>query len=173
MLRSRGISERVVYAYNPLPAVSEAKLLEAAKLDDLIAPSKQSPFRFTWKYGSGLTMESVDLLPGDFLALRESEARELMNSTNAAELGICIVPVNDVTNADTRKLVIAALAKAAQFYFDRGRKQLMNLRKKHAYTEQDMDDVRHQFHPYVLNQAKEQVIRQYLETLKAKPGKAA
>lgn len=173
MLRSRGISESIRYAYNPLPAVHELELLKAAHLDELLKPSRKSPFEFVWKYSTGLTMETVELQPGEFLPLRASEAQEFERATNATDLGMCVVSKPDPDNADTRKAAIAALTKAAQFYFDAGQKQIIHQRKRHNYTEQDMVEMRHQFWAYHLNRAKELAIRAELTRLRAPKGKAA
>lgn len=167
MIRSRGISEKVLFAYNPLPKISEAKLLEEAGLDDLMQPSKRSPFEFIWKYGSGLQQETVELQPGDFLPLRESEAREFERATNALELGMCVVPVADANNTETKRLALQALNRAVKFYFDGGQRQLIQQRKVHNFTEQDMSDQRARFHPYYLNRAKENAIKDHIGALRA------
>lgn len=167
MIRSRGISEKVVFAYNPLPKIREAELLESAGLSDLMQPSKRYPFEFVWKYGSGLQMETVELQPGDFLPLRESEAKEFERATNAFELGLCIVFVADANHADTKKLALQALSRAQRFYYDAGYKQLLEQRKRHSFTEAEMLEQRARYHPYYLNRAKELAIKEHIDRLKA------
>lgn len=167
MIRSRGISERVLFAYNPLPKINEAELLKAAGLDDLLQASKRAPFEFIWKYGSGLQTETVELQPGDFLPLRESEAREFERATNALELGLCVVSVADPNNAETKKLATQALNRAVRFYYDAGYKQLLEQRKRHSYTEAEMVEQKSRYFPYYINRAKELAIKDHIEKLKA------
>lgn len=172
MIRARGISEKIVYAYNPLPNVKDQELLDMAGLSELFTAATRSPFAFTWKYSSGLTGETIELLPGDFIPLRSSEAREFLQSTNAQELGMCVVETATLDDKRTRELAIAALQKALTFYHEGGTKQLINQRKRHSYSEAEMAEQRGFYHPYYLNQAKEQVVRARIAELKA-PRKAA
>lgn len=157
--RTRGISEKIVYVYNPLPAVEEVRLLEAAGLAELFEPATESPFRFTWKYGTGLQGESVDIYPGEFLPLRESEATEFMQSSNVSDLGLCVVNTNNPDVPAVRKAAIKALQDAAKYYLEGGTKQLLQQKKRHSYSEAEMEDMRAQYYPYHLNKAKEAAIR--------------
>jgi hypothetical protein len=173
LARARGISESLRYVYNPLPNVGEASLLEEAGLSDLMTPSKRSPFLFAWKYGTGLESETVEIAPGEFLPLRESEAREFERCTNALELGLCVVSKADANDPATRKAALEALQRATRFYYDAGKRQLLEQRKRHNYTEQDMHEQRSRYHPYYLNAAKEKAIAAHMQQLKAPKGKAA
>ena len=170
-LRARGISEKVVFAYNPLPDVGEDELFKADRLNELFEPGIVSPFSFTWKYGGGLQQETVHLRPGDFLPLRESEAAEFIQSTNATELGLVVLPDQNITTPKNRKLILAALMNAAKFYNQHGAAQIMKQRKVHNYTEEDIFDLRAQYHSYFINKAKELAIRAEIERLR-KPGSA-
>lgn len=167
MIRSRGISEPIRFVYNPLPKIAEAELLKSAGLDELMQPSKRSPFEFVWKYGAGLQTETVEIQPGDFLPLRESEAREFERATNALEMGLCVVPVADANNAETKKIALQALNRAVRFYYDGGYKQLLEQRKRHSYSETEMLEQKARYHPYYLNRAKELAIKDHIEKLKA------
>lgn len=169
MNRSRGISEKIVYVYSPLPTVGEAPLLEAAGLAELFEPSVESPFRFTWTYGTGLVRESVDIFPGEFLPLRESEATEFMNSGNVGDLGLCVVPINNPDAPAVRKIAIKALQDAAKFYLEGGTKQLLQQKKRHSYSEAEMEDMRATYYAYHLNKAKEAAIRARIVELQQKP----
>ncbi len=171
-IRARGISEKVRYAYNPLPSGSVDKFLAAAGYSDLERGATVDAFLHTWKYGMGLQVESVDLAPGDFIPLRESEGREFIRSTNTEELGLCVVEHADAEHPATKKAAIDALRKAARFYADAGRKALVSFRKRHSYTEQDMADMRQSFSAYYVNIAKEQAINAKLEKLTGKAGTA-
>lgn len=173
-LRSRGISEQIRYVYNPLPKVSETALLAASGLDQLYDGGTRSPFTFTWKYGSGLQSESVDIGPGEFLPLRASEALEFERATNALELGLCVVTNPDPSNAETKRLALQALSRAVRFYNDGGQKQLIDQRKRHSYSEADMEEQKSRFYPYVLNRAKELAIKDHIKQLTStKASKAA
>lgn len=176
MLRSRGISESIRYVYNPLPKLKEDTLLDAAGLTGLFQGSKRAPFEYVWKYGSGLQTETVELQPGEFLPLRESEAKEFERATNALEMGLCIVTVADANNAETKRAAVLALNRAIRFYFEGGQKQLIHQRKVHSYSEQDMEEQKARYYPYYLNRQKELAIREHLKAFQAatKPtGKAA
>ena len=172
-MRRRGISEKVLYAYNPLPNVSEADLFELDDLGEFFEPSSRSPFEFTWKYGSGLELETVHLVPGEMLPLRESEATEFMRATNAHELGLCILDSADPNTASNRKAVREALLAAAKYYQSRGATQLLKQKKVHNYTDADMRDMRATLHAYYLNKAKEKAIRDHIAELRKAPRKAA
>ncbi len=166
LIRSRGISEKVVYAYNPLPAGTDDAFLRAAGYEDLALNATEPAFMFTWRYGTGLQLESVDLAPGDFLPLRESEAREFLNSTNTAELGLCVVEKADASDPKTRKAAVDALRKAERFYSDAGRKQLIALKKRHNYNDSDMVDLRYTYRAYYRNIAREQAIKVLIDQYK-------
>lgn len=174
-MRSRGISEGIKWVYNALPNVTDAEILAGAGLDDLLQPSRLSPFEWVWRYGSGLQTETVEIAPGEFLPLRESEAQEFERATNALEMGLCIVNVNDPNHPETKKAALQALARASRFYFEGGQKQLLHQRKLHNYTEQDMLDQRTRFSAYYINKMKERVVQEHIAKLKAPAakGKAA
>lgn len=174
MIRSRGISEKIVYVYNPLPDISETELFERNGLDDVLEPSHNvKPFNMTWQYGTGNEREVVQIDPGDFLALRESEAKEFLNGSNYADMGMCVVENTNLNDPETKRTATAALKKAANFYYDRGTRQLGNQRKRHNYTEQDMKDMRPQLHAYFINQAKEAEIRKLLGDFNSRGRKRA
>jgi hypothetical protein len=167
VLRSRGISEGILYVYNPLPKVTEDTLLDAAGLTGLFQGSRRSPFEWIWKYGSGLQTETVEIKPGEFLPLRESEATEFERASNALEMGLCIVRVNDPAHAETKKQAVLALNRAIRFYHDGGQKQLIDQRKRHAYSEADMEEQKSRFYAYFLNRAKELAIREHLKAVQS------
>lgn len=172
-MRLRGISEKIVYAYNPLPDVTEAQLFELDKLHELFEPSTISPFVHTWKYGSGLALEIIHLNPGDMVPLRESEAEEFLRTSNVSDLGLCVINGTDPNTPANRKVVLAALMAAAKFYQSRGAAQLLKQKKVHNYTDADLHDMRATLHGYYLNKAKEKAIRDHIAELRKQPRKAA
>lgn len=167
MNRPRGISEKVVFAYNPLPAGTDDDFLRAAGFEELVANATEPAFLFTWRYGSGLHLESVDLPPGEFLPLRVSEAREFLQSTNTADLGLCVVETANADDPKTRKAALEALRKAERFYAEAGRKQLLALKKRHNYNDQDMIDLRQTYRAYYRNIARELAIKTLIDSRKA------
>lgn len=175
MIRSRGISEKIVYIYNPLPDMTETELFEKHGLDDVLEPAYNvKPFDEMWQYGTGNERETVQINPGDFLALRESEAKEFLNGSNFGDRGLCVVEEANPNAPETRRAATAALKKAADFYYRCGRKQIMVQKKKNNYTESDLKDMRNQLHAFFINQAKEAEIRALISepSHRGKPRKA-
>lgn len=175
MIRSRGISEKIVYVYNPLPDMSETELFENHGLKDVLEPAYNvKPFDVTWQYGTGNERETVQIGPGDFLALRESEAKEFMNGTNFGDMGLCVVEDTNLNNPVVKRAATAALKKAADFYYRCGKKQIMVQRKRNNYTDADLKDIRNQLHAFFINEAKEAEIRKLLSESnhRGKPRKA-
>lgn len=154
----RGINQKVVYGYNPLPKVSEQELLTAADLE-LTTPSKRSPFAVRWQYSSGTEREDITLEPGDSLTLRENpEAREFL--AEFKELGLVIVEdIND--RAEVLAKSIEGLRVAQRHYLDRGAAQAYKMGREaspNRSKEQVDGDFRYDYYPYFLNEAKAKAI---------------
>jgi hypothetical protein len=164
--RIRGISEKVRYAFNPLPEITDAVLINKAGLDELMEPIRDSlpPFRITWLYGGGLEAEYVQLNPQEFLALRESEVEEFLREHQ--ELGMVVVE-DAHDEEEVRLAAIKGLTKAATFYRDRGAKRLSEVRKNHGFSREEMEDRKYDHWAYYLNQTKAEVILELLKELKA------
>jgi hypothetical protein len=159
MARVRGISEKIVYAFNPLPDVSDASLYKAAKLP-LIEPAKISPFVVTWKYGGTLEDETVHLQPGDFLGLRESEGQEFLR--DKSEVG-CVLVDDPTDEEQVKEARRKGLIVAQKFYAERGHKRIFEWRKNHGVSKDEMEDHRYDLWVYYYNQAKADLIAKELK----------
>jgi hypothetical protein len=168
-MAKRGISEKIQYAYNPLPDISEAAVLKRAELDDIIEPAKPSPFDWLWKYGAGLGSDRIHLLPQKFHALRASEAQEFLIEFQE-QGGVVISDPSD--KEEVKKATIRGLTAAHGFYRDRGKKQLSEIRKNHGYSADEMADRKYDHWPYYKNQAIADIIHELLADLR-KPSAGA
>lgn len=150
-MRKRGLSETIVWAYNPLPPVTEAELLLAAELESIVPDDARLPFAMDWQFAGGLEREDVTINPGEFLALRESESTEI--ERELAEKGLVIV-----RDRENRGEVLAAAARglrtAATFWRERGATKLSDYRKRHGASEQEMQDRKYELWAYHMNAAK-------------------
>lgn len=150
MARTRGISEKIVWLYNPCPKVSTEELLKRADLENQEA-SILSPFEIRWRYGGTGETEWVILNPGDLHGVRSSEAEEF--NAEFKEQGMVVLP--DRASADeARKLAIEGLKLGLRFWKDRGAKRAMEYRKKNALSREDMDEYRYDLWSYYLNEEK-------------------
>ena len=166
----RGISEKVFHAFNPMPDVTEERLIKLANLP-LIEPSRRAPFDVLWKYAGGLDQERITLSPGETLVLRETEAQQFL--TEFKELGMVVV--EDVNDKDeVRRKRAEGLQKALTFYSDRGMKRVTEWRKTHGHSKEDLDDFKYSdLWVYYLNQAKADVVAEELQEVKARKRKSA
>jgi hypothetical protein len=160
----RGISEKSVFVYNPLPTTSDAELLVAAGIDELTQPAHRSPFMLEWQYSAGLEYEYIELKPGERRVLRESDATEWLRELE--EQG-GVVHDLDATPEQIRALSIAALQKAAKFFSERGSRRLPEVRKKLGMTSDEMEEAKYEHWAYHLNGAKERAIIDHLKTLRS------
>lgn len=163
MPRRRGISEKSFYAFNPLPAITDAEVLKRAGLSDLMEPAKPLPFYVTWKYGGTLETETVRLPPQEMFVLRESECKEF--AREFTEMGMVIL--EDPADADEVKAKTIAGLQKAQVYWNRtGAKRLIAIRKTHSYSKEDMEDLRGDHWSYHANQAKADIISDTLKSIR-------
>lgn len=163
MARRRGLSEKSYYAFNPLPPTTDADLLERAGLD-LMDPVSPLPFAVSWKYGGTLESEVVRIPPGDMIMLRgEIEVKDFAKAWT--EQGMVILE-NPQDLKEVRAKTIAGLQKAVQFWAQRGAKKLVELRKLHGYSKEDMDDYKHDHWVYHINQAKADILAELLRELR-------
>ena len=163
-MAKRGISEKVNHIYNPLPDVSDEEILERAGLD-LIEPAKRSQWICDWKYSAGQDGEWIHLGPGEFLMLRESEVRDFMRENR--EMGMVVV--DDPTDPESvRKATLAGLTAALKFFRDRGKVRLLDVRKTHGFTQEEMEENKHDHWAYYYNQAKADIISDVLKDLRKK-----
>lgn len=163
MARRRGLSEKSYYAFNPLPPTTDADLLERAGLD-LMDPVSPLPFAVSWKYGGTLESEVVRIPPGDMVMLRGGiEVRDFEKAWS--EFGLVVLE-NPQDLKEVRAKTIAGLQKAVQFWSQRGAKKLVELRKLHGYSKEDMEDYKHDHWIYYINQAKADVLAELLRELR-------
>ena len=163
MARKRGLSEKSFYAFNPLPAITDADVLKRAGLDELMTPVRVAPFHVSWKYGGVNETEIVQIPPQEMFLLRESECKDF--TKRFAEEGMVLL--EDPNDAkEVRLKSISGLQRALTFWSERGKKKLVELRKLHGYSREDMDDYRFDHWVYYANQAKADFISDALKVLK-------
>lgn len=161
MARTRGISEQIVWLYNPCPDITERELLERAKLENIEA-SDLSPFEIRWKYGGVLETEWLVLRPGEQHGVRKSEAAEFMEEFG--EQGMVTLSAHpDVEEARTK--AVKGLQQALKFWKDRGGKRAMEYRKKNALSRDDMEEYRYDLWAYYLNEEKAKAIEAEIRRL--------
>lgn len=165
----RGISEKVRYAYNPLPKVKEADLLERAGLK-LIRPSPLDPFEFVWQYGSGADGETVVIQPGDFLPLRSDEMSAFLKKY-AEQGGVAVDDPSD--KAAVKQAAREGLIAAAEFWRQRGSMRLLEQQKGRGFTDDQMEQWKHNFWAYHLAAAREQAVMEAIEKMDARAAKSA
>lgn len=158
-VRKRGLSEKMVYLYNPLPDISEAELLKEAKLD-LIEPSADPIFEFFWKWGGGLERERVHIKPGEYLPVRESEATEALREFEPTGLVAIEDPADHELVAERAK---AGLRRAIKHYDERSRPVLQRYRRERGVSEDDLFEMRHDLWPYYRNMAAVKFLKAELE----------
>lgn len=168
----RGFNEAIVFAYSPLPAVSDAEILKMAGLDGVFEPAKVSPFNFSWKHAAGHDAEVIELNPGDFIPMRESEARTFIQSGNNVELGLVIVKDKNDTK-EIRDASIKGLRAAIKFYRQHGKAKQMTMKKRHSLSDQELSEQRADYYPHFINEAKEKVCQAKLDELLKPKVKAA
>jgi hypothetical protein len=166
IVQKRGITEKSLYVLNPLPPITDAEVLEKAKLDDLSVPRNTTPLTRTWQYSGGFEKEVIVLRPGERQAMRESDA-----SACIAEIGEqgLVTHELDATPEQIEAAVVAGVKKAITFYTDRGAKRLKALRKIHSQTQAELEEDRHQHWSFYYNQALAELLRAYLAQLTKKP----
>lgn len=136
MARRRGISEKIFTVFNPLPPCTDQEVLDKCGFEGLITGGDGQPLGIVWVYSMGNERESIALNPGDTLKLRESEVPEFLRAFK--ELGI--VAVEDYSDKDAvRKASITGLGVAQRYWRERGARRLVELRKTHGFSAEDMD----------------------------------
>lgn len=140
------IVQRIVYAHNPLPNVSEAELLKDAGLD-MIEASRISPFTFRWNYGG----EHIFLEAGENIPLRESEAA-LFRLEFEDHGGVVLEDAQD--DAEVRRVSIEGLRRAQKRYKAGGAVLVLEYRKRHGITKEEAEERKHDLWAYHLCEAK-------------------
>lgn len=158
-----GISDKSFFAFNPLPDVTDAEVLERAGLTDLVQESRVRPFHIAWNYGFGPDGEVVRLKPGDKVVLRKSEAD--MFAHQYADEGMVLL--EDASDPEhVRQKSIEGVERAIRFYNLRGRRRLVEIRKNLQYSKEDMEDSKADHWVYYANEAKADILRDYLKQLR-------
>lgn len=162
----RGLSERVVWAWNPLPNVSHKDVLARAQLP-LVAPTERCPFAMHWQYGFGSEREDIYLDPGAAHPLRESEAREILHSLR--DQGLVLLEHEDDAS-ERRRTIRAGLATAHGFWRDRGARRIHEIRARHGFNDDEMEAQRYDLlRPYHENQAKADILQDAILELDTQP----
>ena len=162
----RGLRESIVYAHNPLPSVTKAEILELAELP-LLETGDDIEFTVKFRYGTGLDREDVELEPGCFFQLRETEASAV--AKNLSELGI--VMMTEEQRNDPQKcsdLQRAGLLRALTFWRDRGQTKIDDYRRRHAIDRNELDEHRYTIWPYYVAEVKRKLIEDALRPPKPK-----
>ena len=165
MLR-RGLTEKLYDAINPLPGLSEAELFERAGLH-LVTPRQAPAFLLEWHYGGGHEKEYVAIAPGDFVTLRESDAKLI--EAELGEQGLLVVPHGKApADAECR----AAITRAASYWHERGAPALAAYRRDRGISPEDLEEMRDMLWPYYAAKAKAEVLREALAPASARKAKA-
>lgn len=167
MARRRGLSEKTFFAYNPLPLTTDADVLKRAGLDDLMEPANPLPFHITWPYGGTLEKETVRLPPQEYFMLRESECADFVKAFG--EQGMVILEDPDDPK-EIKAKSLAGLQKALTYWNRIGAKRLVELRKTHGFSKEEMGDFRAEHWIYYSNQAKAEFVAEEMKRLR-KPTK--
>jgi hypothetical protein len=155
-MAKRGFSEKNYCGANPLPDISDAEILERAGLD-VMEPKDMGPFTLDWKYAPGPDREFARLKPGDYLILRESERQMFL--TELADLGAVVYPHGaDPFVKATAEL--KGLRRAMEHFGRQGNTRLIELRKTHGLTKEEMDDYKYDHWAYYYNQARADVLKE-------------
>jgi len=166
-MRKRGISEKLVYIYNPLPAVSEKDLIDQTDLEMLEA-SEKNFFQFRWKYGAADEYEFVIVEPKEMLALRQSEAPEFMREF--AELG-AVVLEDPSDELEVARIALNGLRKAQKYWADRGTKRVMEYRKTHGIGRDELEDHKYDLWVYFRNQAAADAVEAEMKAVRSAAAK--
>lgn len=166
----RGIQEPVVYVHNPMPSVTDKEIAERAELDLMDFSEKKTPFDWHWTYNAGLDQEHIDVLPGDFYALRKSEAELFLRQF--AELGAVLVD-DPHDEAQVKKSAMKGLKKAHTFWSDRGNKRIIDFRKTHGIGREEMTDYTYDLWVYYRNQAIADRIQEEIREIEKSPKRSA
>jgi hypothetical protein len=155
MAEKRGFSEKVFHGVNAMPDTSDADILKRAKLD-MIEPGKRKPFTLDWRFAPGPDSEFVSLAPGDFCLLRESECHFFLEEFR--DIGGVVYPV-DATDLEKATAVVDGMRRAMKHFNDQGSVRLVDLRKKHGLTKEEMEDFKYDHWAYYYNQARADVLK--------------
>lgn len=159
----RGLREKVVYAHNPLPAVTDRELLDRAGLDIVDGPDKTQLFTWIWVYDVGENYERVKLAPGDFVAMRENEGRAFL--TRLAEQGGVVIEDPD-DPAEVKAAKLKGLAAARGFWVDRGTKLARDYRKRHGIGQEELEEMKFDLWPFYRNQVAADVCEEEMKRLR-------
>lgn len=136
----RGISEKRIYAYNPLPMVTEAELCERAGLM-IRADADRSFFDFKWRWGTGIDKEWIFIRVGDEpIELRESESRSLQR--DLSEMGVVLLetPVTHKNHAEEcHAKSLDGLRRAYDYWHNIGEKRIAKTMMKAGITRDQLD----------------------------------
>lgn len=156
----RGITEKSLRVWNPLPAdITDAAVVERAGLD-LMRTVPQSPLSKQWHYSFGPEREMLTFEPGGSHVLRESDAQACL--AELKEQGIVAVEL-DADDAALAKARSEGLRAAVTFHADRGNKRIQAYRRIHNLSREDLADVKHDIWSYYYNQALADMLNERLK----------
>lgn len=155
--------------FNPLPNVTDAEVLERAKLDMIEPREAKMPFALEWTHGGGLEKEYMRLNPGERHIMRDSDAALLVRELG--EQGVISHPLN-ASVEEVKRLVLQALQRAQQFWSFRGGQRLTEFRKKSGLGKDEIEDHRYDLYAFHYNQALADILADKIAELR-KDTKAA
>jgi hypothetical protein len=155
----RGFSEKNYRGANPLPEVTDAQVLKRAGLD-MTEPKDMSPFVLDWIFAPGPDREFVRLNPGDHVVLRQSECP--MFREEFKDIGGAVYAV-DATDLEVAEEEAKAIDRAMKHYARQGNVRLVDIRKKHGLTREEMEDFKYDHWAYYYNQARADILKEALK----------
>jgi hypothetical protein len=159
-----GMTEKTFCIYNPLPAVTEEELFEAAGMNEgMVRIAERSPFMLEWRYSGGREREYIDLKPGESKQIRKVGA-EMFVKANADQGAIMFAP--GTPRDEVLRLSIAAVQKAIKFWHDRGAPRIAEYRKVHGLSKEELEDQKYDIWPYYLNAARAKALEAHLKDLR-------
>lgn len=161
-MQTLGLNEDIVYILNPNPDVTDAELLERAKLEFEPSIGGSAPFAFNWQFSGGLQRESVLIQPGQILATRRGIADMIV--AELAQFGAVVVPdPNDEESVTASRR--RGLRAAINFYRPLGQQKVRSMMRERGLQKDEADEYRHDYFPYHYNQARLEVLQETLDAI--------
>lgn len=144
------LEDKILYAINPLPEVSDKDVIRRAKLRR--RPQRFSPFEFRWRVGQGGILRSYVLNPGESpLALRGKEEQEAFLRIWEDCGGVLVEDPNDAD--ELRQARIDGLLRARQRWIPVGQEAADNYQIRHRLTDEQLSRQRDQLWRWFYNEA--------------------
>ena len=163
-----GLREKIQYIHNPLPAVTDAEVLERAGLEGVV-PGNRLPLLRTWQYSTNEEREVLHFAPLSFTPLRAGhEISAVMRSQR--ELGLVVVD-NPDDEDEVRQRALEGLAIAQRFYRDNGLGKVRRMMREANRGASETDEYKYDYWPYHYNEALSKFIAERINELRSSPSK--